>query len=340
MAKKNTYTLIKYSDGYVLVHSEDVCHWGIKGQKWGVRRYQYEDGTLTPEGRIHYGRISEKGQQEGKFKGAVAKGNTRIYNQLTRRMSRNAEKYEKTGKRKYAEKALENAEWMNDENYVKKQGKLSADMFYAHLLAGLPGQLITAAVHSKDMGDVNQTWKNIKAKFQNMSLEELNEQFNKTIGKTEKRKFNAKEMNKETQAKEDAKFKDSKEYREIGGQYKNEKEARKAYETHMKEAKENQNRKNNEQENLAENQRLYKQLMNAKDIDEYVNIRDKISDNQQKSGKRYAMGFQELVQNDKRQYNTKWMDTESAKYNADPQKYWDEYYKKMENPEYRRKYQE
>jgi hypothetical protein len=59
MAKKNTYTLIKYSDGYVLVHSEDVCHWGIKGQKWGVRRWQYEDGTLTPEGRIHYGRKAE-----------------------------------------------------------------------------------------------------------------------------------------------------------------------------------------------------------------------------------------------------------------------------------------
>lgn len=30
-------------------------HHGIKNQKWGVRRYQYEDGRLTPEGREHYG---------------------------------------------------------------------------------------------------------------------------------------------------------------------------------------------------------------------------------------------------------------------------------------------
>ena len=199
---------LKHSDGqdFYLVHSEygeDIEQWGIKGQRWGVRRWQYEDGSLTPEGRIHYGRISEKGQQEGKFKGAVAKGNTRIYNQLNRRMSRNAEKYEKTGKRKYAEKALENAEWMNDENYVKKQGKLSADMYYAHLLAGLPGQIITGAVHSKDMADVNQTWKDTKAKFQNMSLDELDKAFKETIGKTEKVKFNAKEMDKETKAKED-----------------------------------------------------------------------------------------------------------------------------------------
>ena len=34
-------------------------HSGIKGQKWGVRRYQNEDGSLTPEGRRRYGLKSE-----------------------------------------------------------------------------------------------------------------------------------------------------------------------------------------------------------------------------------------------------------------------------------------
>lgn len=28
-----------------------LIHHGVKGQKWGVRRYQNKDGTLTPEGR-------------------------------------------------------------------------------------------------------------------------------------------------------------------------------------------------------------------------------------------------------------------------------------------------
>lgn len=32
-----------------------LCHHGIKGQKWGVRRYQNPDGSLTEEGRRHYG---------------------------------------------------------------------------------------------------------------------------------------------------------------------------------------------------------------------------------------------------------------------------------------------
>ena len=32
-----------------------LIHYGVSGQKWGNRRYQNEDGSLTPEGYIHYG---------------------------------------------------------------------------------------------------------------------------------------------------------------------------------------------------------------------------------------------------------------------------------------------
>ena len=37
-----------------------ISHSGIQGMKWGIRRYQNEDGTLTPEGRIRYGKQAAK----------------------------------------------------------------------------------------------------------------------------------------------------------------------------------------------------------------------------------------------------------------------------------------
>lgn len=41
-------------------------HWGIKGQKWGERRYQNKDGTLTDLGKKRYARDArEKGYKKG-----------------------------------------------------------------------------------------------------------------------------------------------------------------------------------------------------------------------------------------------------------------------------------
>lgn len=38
-----------------MVNNTYIVHSGVKGQKWGVRRFQNEDGSLTAEGRSHYG---------------------------------------------------------------------------------------------------------------------------------------------------------------------------------------------------------------------------------------------------------------------------------------------
>ena len=35
--------------------SDYLSHYGVKGMKWGIRRYQNKDGTLTSEGKKHYG---------------------------------------------------------------------------------------------------------------------------------------------------------------------------------------------------------------------------------------------------------------------------------------------
>ena len=37
-----------------------LAHHGIKGQRWGIRRYQNADGSLTEEGRKKLGRLERK----------------------------------------------------------------------------------------------------------------------------------------------------------------------------------------------------------------------------------------------------------------------------------------
>ena len=39
---------------WICTRQNELTHHGIKGQKWGVRRFQNEDGSLTPAGRKRY----------------------------------------------------------------------------------------------------------------------------------------------------------------------------------------------------------------------------------------------------------------------------------------------
>ena len=57
------------SNYYVVTRSPDYLeHHGILGMKWGIRRYQNNDGSLTPEGRARYGDVLTKKQMQGYIK--------------------------------------------------------------------------------------------------------------------------------------------------------------------------------------------------------------------------------------------------------------------------------
>lgn len=80
-----------YYIGSVEFSSNAVVHYGVKGQKWGVRRYVNPDGTLTPEGERRYGtkenfdrhmedkRRLEQQRQDARFESSKARGRE-LYN--------------------------------------------------------------------------------------------------------------------------------------------------------------------------------------------------------------------------------------------------------------------
>lgn len=47
-------------------NSYELYHWGVKGMKWGVRRFQKKDGSLTPAGKKRYDDPQTKSEQEQK----------------------------------------------------------------------------------------------------------------------------------------------------------------------------------------------------------------------------------------------------------------------------------
>lgn len=51
-------------------YTDELYHHGIKGQKWGVRRFQNEDGSLTEAGERRYATKSDYKQSKKDYKDA------------------------------------------------------------------------------------------------------------------------------------------------------------------------------------------------------------------------------------------------------------------------------
>jgi 3-oxoacyl-[acyl-carrier-protein] synthase III len=66
-------------------------HFGILGMKWGIRRFQNPDGSLTPAGRKRYQKKLERLEKKD-TKWAKTKG-SKIKEKIEKKVSKEAEKY-------------------------------------------------------------------------------------------------------------------------------------------------------------------------------------------------------------------------------------------------------
>lgn len=171
-----------------------LAHHGIKGQKWGQRRFQNEDGSLTAAGRAHYG-VAEGGNKKL----------ARLYNRQSRKLERlrkktdmnlqraNAEKYDKRAKigfkvgnaaagvalasigGSHALRLINNnkkaiAKGIIDENYRKADEAVSRADKYVHDMWKSDKQAYTNGKWN-GKGYSDETWNKIRSYEKNLNAE-------------------------------------------------------------------------------------------------------------------------------------------------------------------------
>ena len=131
---------------YRLISEEELQHHGIKGQKWGVRRYQNADGSLTNDGKKRYGTKEnfEKQYPIDKKKSDLATiGAGKEGAKNAREINKNLNEIEKSRTRKKQEKvnklveeaARENAKKMTDQELRDAVNRLNMEENYTRMIS-------------------------------------------------------------------------------------------------------------------------------------------------------------------------------------------------------------
>lgn len=122
-----------------LCSPDDIEHYGVKGQRWGVRKYQNKDGTLTALGKKRYG--GEKAQQYKQAEIDIA----------TRRRDKAIFKHNTKKANKY-NRQIQALNKMTEKDVINEQlgivQEASRTGFTWGLIGGLPGVMFASLVEA------------------------------------------------------------------------------------------------------------------------------------------------------------------------------------------------
>ena len=96
-------------------YNDELCHYGILGMKWGVRRYQNKDGTLTNAGRKRAAKLRSE------------------YTELTGKQLRRTTKNSKDFKSTKEPKRKKNLSELSDDDLREKTSRLQLEKNYLDL---------------------------------------------------------------------------------------------------------------------------------------------------------------------------------------------------------------